>query len=227
MSGTATMDQVASVITLAQNDPAFRSQLIASPAAALESQGISVPSGTSLQTLENSGTVANLVIPAMPSLSGDAATEVTSLASSNATPNSALDAYAKLVIDSWQSSSLRQQLLSNPAAVLTERGITVPAGLTIQALESSDTNAYAVAPASSADGMATSVVANFSNLSTLITGGSYLAGLVFSLSSIMEFKTHKDNPTQIPVGTPVALVFIAAALLFIPSILSTSGTTEA
>jgi hypothetical protein len=28
-----------------------------------------------------------------------------------------------------------------------------------------------------------------------------------------------DNPTQIPIGTPIALVFIAAALLFIPSVL--------
>jgi hypothetical protein len=28
-----------------------------------------------------------------------------------------------------------------------------------------------------------------------------------------------DSPTQIPIGTPIALVFIAAALLFIPSVL--------
>ena len=28
-----------------------------------------------------------------------------------------------------------------------------------------------------------------------------------------------DNPIQIPIGTPIALVFIAAALLFIPSVL--------
>jgi hypothetical protein len=29
-----------------------------------------------------------------------------------------------------------------------------------------------------------------------------------------------DNPTQIPIGAPIALTFIAAALLFIPSVLS-------
>ena len=28
-----------------------------------------------------------------------------------------------------------------------------------------------------------------------------------------------DNPIQVPIGTPIALVFIAAALLFIPSVL--------
>lgn len=41
----------------------------------------------------------------------------------------------------------------------------------------------------------------------------------------MKFKQHKDNPTQVPIGTPIALVFIAAALLFLPSILSVTGST--
>lgn len=35
----------------------------------------------------------------------------------------------------------------------------------------------------------------------------------------------KDKPTQIPVGTPIALLFIAAALLFLPSILGVAGET--
>ncbi len=41
----------------------------------------------------------------------------------------------------------------------------------------------------------------------------------------MKFKQHKDNPTQIPIGTPIALIFIGAALLFLPSILSVTGNT--
>ncbi|MDF1645819.1 MAG: type IV secretion protein IcmD, partial [Legionellaceae bacterium] len=59
----------------------------------------------------------------------------------------------------------------------------------------------------------------------LITAASYLAGLGFSIGAIMKFKQHKDNPTQIPIGTPIALVFIAAALLFLPSILGVAGAT--
>jgi intracellular multiplication protein IcmD len=39
----------------------------------------------------------------------------------------------------------------------------------------------------------------------------------------MKFKQHKDNPTQTPIGTPIALVFIAAALLFLPSILGVTA----
>ena len=73
--------------------------------------------------------------------------------------------------------------------------------------------------------MASSIYGSFTNLTKLITAGSYLAGLGFSIGAIMKFKQHKDNPTQIPIGTPIALVFIAAALLFLPSVLGVTGAT--
>jgi intracellular multiplication protein IcmD len=73
--------------------------------------------------------------------------------------------------------------------------------------------------------MASGITATFEKLGNLITGGSYLAGLGFAIAAILKFKAHKDNPTQITVGTPIALVFIAAALLFLPSILSVTGST--
>jgi intracellular multiplication protein IcmD len=74
-------------------------------------------------------------------------------------------------------------------------------------------------------GMASQIYGSFSQITKLITAGSYLAGLGFSIGAIMKFKQHKDNPTQVPVGTPVALVFIAAALLFLPTILGITGAT--
>ncbi len=73
--------------------------------------------------------------------------------------------------------------------------------------------------------MATQIMGSFKSLTQLITAGAYIAGVGFSVAAIMKFKQHKDNPTQIPVGTPIALLFIAAALLFMPSILSITGAT--
>ncbi|MGL5741184.1 MAG: type IV secretion protein IcmD [Legionella sp.] len=73
--------------------------------------------------------------------------------------------------------------------------------------------------------MASQITSSFGSLTKLITAGSYLSGLGFSIGAIMKFKQHKDNPTQIPIGTPIALVFIAAALLFLPSILGVTGAT--
>ena len=73
--------------------------------------------------------------------------------------------------------------------------------------------------------MASQIASSFASLAKLITAGSYVAGLGFSIGAILKFKQHKDNPTQIPVGTPIALVFIAASLLFLPSILGVTGAT--
>ncbi len=72
-------------------------------------------------------------------------------------------------------------------------------------------------------GMATKITESFSGVVKLITAGSYIAGIGFSLGAVMKFKQHKDNPTQIPIGTPISMVFIAAALLFFPTVLSLSG----
>ncbi|QRN05073.1 type IV secretion protein IcmD [Legionella sp. MW5194] len=83
----------------------------------------------------------------------------------------------------------------------------------------------AMAADQSIGNMASTIYGSFGQLAKLITAGSYLAGLGFSVGAIMKFKQHKDNPTQIPIGTPIALVFIAAALLFLPTILGVAGVT--
>ena len=83
----------------------------------------------------------------------------------------------------------------------------------------------ASAAATTIGGVASQVLGSFEALAKLITASSYLGGLGFSIGAIMKFKQHKDNPTQIPIGTPIALVFIASALLFLPSILKVAGGT--
>tara|TARA_Y100001956_G_scaffold9950_1_gene8768 strand:- start:2568 stop:2966 length:399 start_codon:yes stop_codon:yes gene_type:complete len=86
---------------------------------------------------------------------------------------------------------------------------------------------YAVGKSSnmSLGSVASTITGSFTSLTKLITAGSYLAGMAFSIGAVMKFKQHKDNPTQVPIGTPIALVFIAAALLFLPSVLGVSGET--
>ena len=64
-----------------------------------------------------------------------------------------------------------------------------------------------------------------SNIEQLISRLSYVAGLGFMAGAIFKFKQHKNNPQQVHIGEPVAQLFIAAALLIIPSILATTGGT--
>lgn len=73
--------------------------------------------------------------------------------------------------------------------------------------------------------VAENITGSFAALTKLITAASYLAGLGFAIGAVMKFKQHKDNPTQIPIGTPIALVFIAAALLFLPTLLGSTGAS--
>ncbi len=72
-------------------------------------------------------------------------------------------------------------------------------------------------------GVAATLTTNFGALARLITAGSYVAGMGFGVGAILKFKAHKDNPTQIPIGTPIALVFIAAAMIFLPSLFKVAG----
>lgn len=73
--------------------------------------------------------------------------------------------------------------------------------------------------------MASRITGTFAAIGKLITAGSYIAGLGFAVGAILKFKQHKDNPTQVQIGQPISLVLIAAALLFMPTLLSTVGGT--
>src|SRR3990167_10663487 len=73
--------------------------------------------------------------------------------------------------------------------------------------------------------IAVNVIGSFVGIAKLITAGSYLAGAAFAMGAIMKFKQHKDNPAQNPIGTPIALVFIAAALMFLPTLYTAAGYT--
>jgi len=63
------------------------------------------------------------------------------------------------------------------------------------------------------------------NIAKLITAVAYVAGIGFAMAAILKFKAHRDNPTQIPIGTPIALLFISVVLLFLPTLLGVAGQT--
>lgn len=83
----------------------------------------------------------------------------------------------------------------------------------------------ALAAVSGIGSVASNVTRNLEGLAKLITAASYVAGMAFAVGAIVKFKAHKDNPTQIPIGTPIALLFVGAALIFIPTIFKVSGQT--
>jgi intracellular multiplication protein IcmD len=75
--------------------------------------------------------------------------------------------------------------------------------------------------------MSMQVVTNLTGVAQLITAGAYVAGMGFMVAAVVKFKAHKDNPTQVTIGQPIVLTFVAAALIFIPTIYKVAGTTIA
>lgn len=73
--------------------------------------------------------------------------------------------------------------------------------------------------------VASTVKSNFGAIAQLITAGSYIAGLGFGVGAVVKFKAHKDNPQQVQLSVPIALLFVAAALMFIPSVFKSAGQT--
>ena len=83
----------------------------------------------------------------------------------------------------------------------------------------------AKSPTGSVGALADNITDSFSSLTQLITATAYIGGVGFFIASIFKFKQHKDSPQQTSIGVPIALLFIAAALLFLPSVVETTGTT--
>src|SRR5579864_430745 len=83
----------------------------------------------------------------------------------------------------------------------------------------------AFATISGVGSVAAQVTTNVANIARLVTAASYVAGMAFAVGAIVKFKAHKDNPTQIPIGTPIALLFVGAALIFLPHIFIIAGET--
>lgn len=73
--------------------------------------------------------------------------------------------------------------------------------------------------------IANNITSSLESVVRLILGICAVAGVGFGVASVFKFKQHKDNPTQIPLGQPLSLLFIAVFLLWMPFILEQTGKT--
>ncbi|MBS0290782.1 MAG: type IV secretion protein IcmD [Proteobacteria bacterium] len=73
--------------------------------------------------------------------------------------------------------------------------------------------------------VASNITGAMTNVAKLITAASYVAGVGFALMGMLKFKAHKDQPAQVPLSQPIVLLCIAAGLVFLPSLITTTGST--
>ena len=73
--------------------------------------------------------------------------------------------------------------------------------------------------------MASMLRGQFTEIASLMIAVAYVAGIGFGITSIFKFKQHKDNPTQVPIGTPLAMMTISVLLIFLPAIYVPAGSS--
>lgn len=87
-----------------------------------------------------------------------------------------------------------------------------------------ETLAYA-ASGSGVAAVAVQAKKQLGDIAKLITAGSYVGGFGFAVAAIVKFKAHKEQPTQVPISAAIVPLFVAAAMLFIPSVYSSAAHT--
>ena len=73
--------------------------------------------------------------------------------------------------------------------------------------------------------MASRLSGGLTDVADLIGSIGYVAGLGFGVASVFKFKQHRDSPTQVPIGTPFAMLGVAVALIYMPQLLTETGAS--
>jgi intracellular multiplication protein IcmD len=74
-------------------------------------------------------------------------------------------------------------------------------------------------------GVAEKVTTTIGSVGKMMVAISYLAGFGFLTFGVLKFKQHKDNPTQVTLGTPIVMTLIGAVLVFIGGFIAPLGKT--
>lgn len=64
----------------------------------------------------------------------------------------------------------------------------------------------------------------FELLASVMSKVAYTCGSGFVMMGLFKIKAYKDNPAQIPLSTPFALMAIGSGLLFLPTVFEIAGS---
>ena len=75
-------------------------------------------------------------------------------------------------------------------------------------------------------GLANNLLSPTRGITQLMYGVSYVAGAGMLIMSLIQYKAHRDNPTQVRLGTPIAFFIFAWVFLLLPYIASHSSSSQ-
>jgi intracellular multiplication protein IcmD len=74
-------------------------------------------------------------------------------------------------------------------------------------------------------GMSSNVTGSLENVSNLGSAVAFVAGIFFAVIGLFKFKAYKENPQQTPLGQPIMMIVLAAALLALPTVIGSGMKT--
>ncbi|MBD2287819.1 NHLP leader peptide family natural product precursor [Microcystis wesenbergii FACHB-1317] len=108
--------------------------------------------------------------------------------------------WGEIVARAWRDEAFKQQLLSNPKAVLTEAGMSVPEGTQLQIVEDTPTLRHLVLPVASAGGSLTLSEAELE----LMAGGD---------STVTTTNTIQTAEVQTTVAAHIEIAVVGVVVL--------------
>lgn len=76
----------------------------------------------------------------------------------------------------------------------------------------------ALAAVGSVAQLSNSLMGPVSGLARVMHAIAFVSGVAFLLGALLQYKYHRDNPQQVRLSTPIALLAIGIALVAIPII---------
>ncbi len=73
--------------------------------------------------------------------------------------------------------------------------------------------------------LADNIILSYRGIGQMMIATAFVMGIGLGVASIFKFKQHKDNPTQVPIGTPLVMLFLSAGLVFLPGFYHPLGET--
>ena len=76
-------------------------------------------------------------------------------------------------------------------------------------------------------GIADNLLGPTRGITQLMYGVSYVAGGLMFIMAVLQYKAHRDNPSQVRLGTPAALLIFAIVFICIPIVSKYSAASKA
>lgn len=99
------------------------------------------------------------------------------------------------------------------------------AGLLLVLLLCVSSSVLAADTAKDIGGIAGNVTTTLFSIGKLMVAVAYVAGFGFLMFGVLKLKQHRDNPSQIPLGTPIVMILIGVVLVFIGGFIAPLGET--